>query len=99
MVGVSQQQFEKYEKGLNRISAGMLAAIAVCFRVEPGYFFLDINTPVDKSNASHQRLALEVSRNFLNIKNPQYRKLVIMATNILSERPSSNHTLDNEDLF
>ena len=88
MVGVSQQQFEKYEKGLNRISAGMLAAIAQHFEVEPGYFFDEIQTDFNKSSSAHQRLALELSRNFLKIENPKHQKLVMITTSMLSE--SSN---------
>lgn len=86
LVGVSQQQFEKYEKGLNRISAGMLAAIASSLQVEPAYFFQEVILNTPKATSSHQRLALELSRNFLNIENPQHRRLVMIATNILSER-------------
>jgi transcriptional regulator with XRE-family HTH domain len=85
LVGVSQQQFEKYEKGLNRISAGMLLAIAIHFKVEPTYFFQDAALSDSKISASHQRLALELSRSFLNIQNPRHRKLVIMTTRILAE--------------
>ncbi len=84
MVGVSQQQFEKYEKGLNRISAGMLMAIAVHMQIEPSYFFQDTHTSNSKTPASHQRLALELSRSFLNIRDPKHRKLVIMTTHILA---------------
>lgn len=82
-VGVSQQQFEKYEKGMNRISAGMLVAIALHLKIDPGYFFQDIDAA--DSPTANQRMALEVSRNFLNINNPKHRKLVMMTTRILSD--------------
>ena len=85
MVGISQQQFEKYEKGLNRISAGMLAAIAQHFEVEPGYFFDEIKSDYNTSSSAHQRLALELSRNFLKIENPKHQKLVMITTSLLSE--------------
>lgn len=40
-LGVSFQQLQKYEKGLNRVSASRLADIATALGVNPGYFFND----------------------------------------------------------
>src|SRR3954469_14628825 len=39
LVGTTYQQAHKYEKGLNRIAAGRLHALARALGVEPGYFF------------------------------------------------------------
>lgn len=38
-LGVSFQQIQKYEKGVNRIGAGQLFHIAKLLQVEPNYFF------------------------------------------------------------
>jgi len=38
-IGVSFQQIQKYEKGVNRISASRLNRVARCLGVEPGYFY------------------------------------------------------------
>ena len=46
-LGISFQQVQKYEKGVNRISAGRLWQISTIFNVTPNYFYCDVldNTP------------------------------------------------------
>jgi DNA-binding XRE family transcriptional regulator len=39
LLGVSYQQTHKYERGINRITAGLLHAVARALDVEVGYFF------------------------------------------------------------
>src|SRR5262245_19747445 len=39
LIGVTYQQAHKYEKGINRVSAGRLYDIAQALGVEVGYFF------------------------------------------------------------
>jgi len=38
-IGVRFQQIQKYESGLNQLSAGRLWAVATALRVSPNYFF------------------------------------------------------------
>jgi len=38
-LGISFQQVQKYEKGMNRVSSSRLADIAKILGVTPGYFF------------------------------------------------------------
>lgn len=37
--GKTWQQFQKYEKGVNRMSAGFIASVAKHFKVSPSVFF------------------------------------------------------------
>ena len=39
-IGLSYQQLQKYERGLNRLAASRLAATAAVLDVPPGYFFV-----------------------------------------------------------
>jgi transcriptional regulator with XRE-family HTH domain len=39
LIGVSYQQLQKYEQGVNRVAAPRLAATAAALDVPPGYFF------------------------------------------------------------
>jgi len=59
LIGVTYQQCCKYEKGINRISAGRLAAIAAACGVEPGWFFEGLNEPVASEPS---RLDMELMR-------------------------------------
>ncbi len=55
-LGVSFQQIQKYEKGLNRVSAKCLLEIAQKLEVPMNFFYADIATKEDlptKENASH----------------------------------------------
>lgn len=75
-IGVTHQQTQKYEKGINRISAGRLAAIAETLGKPVGYFFEDNPDDPTVLPSQHQRMCIEVSRNFLKIQNPAYREAV-----------------------
>ncbi|AQX31532.1 helix-turn-helix domain-containing protein [Bartonella schoenbuchensis] len=49
-LGISFQQIQKYEKGLNRVGAGRLKDIADIFRVPISFFYPDTTT---KEGAVH----------------------------------------------
>jgi len=84
-IGVTHQQLQKYEKGTNRISAGRLAAIAQALKKSVSYFFDDIEKDNDLLPTQHQRMCIEVSRNFLRIKNPRHQVTVNNLVNSLAD--------------
>lgn len=70
---VTHQQLQKYEKGTNRVSAGRLALIAKVLKRSVENFYDDYNTQnkgtqQEVVESKHQRMRLEVSRNFQKIK-------------------------------
>lgn len=83
-IGVTHQQLEKYEKGKNRISAGRLLFISNALRKNPSYFFRDIAEDETTMPGTHQRLCIEVSRNFMKIDNPEHRVAVSTLVKSLS---------------
>jgi transcriptional regulator with XRE-family HTH domain len=73
MIGVTYQQAHKYERGLNRISAGRLYEIAVVLNVAISWFFEDLEVAVSTvSISARQRMSLELARNFAAIDNERY---------------------------
>lgn len=89
-IGVTDQQIQKYEKGANRIAAGRLAAIAQALNKPVAFFFEDIYEDVEKENydtlpSQHRRMCIEVSRNFLRIKDPGHQTAVNLLVRTLSE--------------
>lgn len=84
-IGVTHQQLQKYEKGTNRISAGRLAAISQALRKPVSYFFEDIEGDGDLLPTQHQRMCIEVSRNFLRIKNPMHQNAINLLVRTLAE--------------
>ncbi|WCR54143.1 MAG: hypothetical protein PG981_001165 [Wolbachia endosymbiont of Ctenocephalides orientis wCori] len=55
-VGVTFQQIQKYEKGINRIVVGMLYKLAKALGVTPKDLFPDTNSSSDNSASSYKTL-------------------------------------------
>jgi len=83
-IDVTHQQLQKYEKGTNRISIGRLAAIAKAMLKPMSYFIDGIEEELVALPTQHQRMCIEVSRNFLNIKNPMNQNAVNLLVRTLA---------------
>ncbi len=84
-IGVTHQQLQKYEKGTNRISVGRLALIAQSMVKPVAYFLEGIHDDPVELPTQHQRMCIEVSRNFLRIKNPMNQNAVNNLIKTLAE--------------
>jgi transcriptional regulator with XRE-family HTH domain len=74
LIGVTYQQTHKYERGINRISAGRLYEIAQVLKVPVSFFFDGLNDQVDESSLpDRQRMCLELARNFSKISNERHQ--------------------------
>ena len=78
IVGVTHQQLYKYEKGTNRISAGRLLLIANALDKNISYFYTGFEEVAQFQNqdTNDHRLCLEVSKNFMKLKNPEHQFVV-----------------------
>lgn len=77
VIGVTHQQLQKYEKGSNRISVGRLVLIAKALAKEVSYFYEDLDSEKQELMVTqHQRMCIEVSRNFMKIQNSEYQNAV-----------------------
>lgn len=76
-IGVTHQQLQKYEKGVNRISVGRLVLIAKALDRSVDSFYSGLDS-IDEERVptQHQRMCIEVSRNFMRIKNPDHQTAV-----------------------
>ena len=75
MIGVTYQQAHKYERGLNRISAGRLYEIAQVLSVPVSWFFEGLSADVSQVEMSpRQRMCLELARNFAAIDNEKHQE-------------------------
>lgn len=86
MIGVTYQQAHKYERGMNRISAGRLYEIARVLGVDVGYFFEGVDDASRTMLNQRQRLCLEVSRNFASIENERHQEAVSQLCRILADQ-------------
>ena len=74
MIGVTYQQAHKYERGINRVSAGRLFEIARVLNAPITYFFDGVGDEAPRPVAPHQRMLLDIARNFGQIENDQHRE-------------------------
>jgi transcriptional regulator with XRE-family HTH domain len=98
---ISYQQIQKYETGANRVSAGRLFEIATALNVGISYFFEGYHgggpgEPLP--HGGHNRAAIELVRNFLEIKDEGVRAAVSMLIRALKDqdgsRPAKFETYD-----
>ncbi len=90
MIGVTYQQAHKYERGLNRISAGRLYEIALVLNVPVSWFFegLDTEAPVVELS-QRQRMCLELARNFAAIDNQKHQEALSQMARALAAQSNS----------
>lgn len=75
LIGVTYQQAHKYEKGINRISAGRLYDIAQVLKVPVSFFYDGLDAPSSSEELSpRQRMCLELARNFSQIANERHQE-------------------------
>src|ERR1700693_1535342 len=74
MIGVTYQQAHKYERGINRVSAGRLFEIARVLSVPVSYFFDGLDSPIGKPVGQRERMCLELARNFAQIPNERHQE-------------------------
>ena len=84
LIGVTYQQAHKYERGVNRVSAGRLYQIAQVLGVHVGYFYEGYKEGNGQLLNDRQRLCLEVSRNFASIPNERHQQAVSQLCRILA---------------
>jgi transcriptional regulator with XRE-family HTH domain len=74
MIGVTYQQAHKYEHGINRVSAGRLYEIARVLNAPIAYFYDGLGRQEPPVVAPHQRMLLEIARNFAEIQNEKHQE-------------------------
>lgn len=74
LIGVTYQQAHKYERGINRISAGRLYEISQVLGVPVGYFYEGLDSQRVPDLTARQRMCLELARNFSTISNEKHQE-------------------------
>ncbi len=103
LLGLTFQQVQKYEKGINRIGAGRLFEMARILDVPIDYFYEDVSKhhagapgfaeegaaqPVMEFVSSPEGLQLSLA--FTRIKDPKVRKRVLDLVKSLAEESETN---------
>jgi transcriptional regulator with XRE-family HTH domain len=74
LIGVTYQQAHKYERGINRVSAGRLFEIAQVLSVPVSYFFDGLSEDGGRGITPRERMCLELARNFAQIPNERHQE-------------------------
>ena len=91
MIGVTYQQAHKYERGLNRISAGRLFEIAQVLGVPISWFFDGLQPSNQALELStRQRMCLELARNFAAIDNERHQDALSQMARVLAAQSLAN---------
>jgi len=86
MIGVTYQQAHKYERGLNRISAGRLYDIAQVLNVPISWFFEGMDVEASSGEMSpRQRMCLELARNFALFDNLKHQEALSQMARALAQ--------------
>lgn len=86
LIGVTYQQAHKYERGINRVSAGRLFEIARVLTVPVNYFFEGLDDRGDRPISPRERMCLELARNFSQISNERHQEALSQLARALATR-------------
>lgn len=103
MTGVTFQQIQKYEKGLNRIGSSRLYEFAKILKVPVSYFFeqyevafgsagvlADNKVSFDDNRDVSEKEIITLIKNFTAIKDPLVRKSIITLAKTLSKKSTDS---------
>jgi len=106
-IGVTFQQVQKYEKGINRIGASRLQKIAEVLRTSPAFFFeqddseapslarLDLSAPIDPvTEFLRSKEGLVLNKAFVKIEDRRIRETIISLVKAMAQAESSDIPLD-----
>ncbi len=89
-VGVTHQQLQKYERGINRISAGRLFDISQALGVDIGYFFEKTGSLKNHDELQHQYKCAEAVRLFMQIAREEEKNALLKFIQTLSNNATDN---------
>jgi transcriptional regulator with XRE-family HTH domain len=84
LIGVTYQQAHKYERGINRVSAGRLFEIAQVLSVPVNYFFDGLEQEGERAISPRERMCLELARNFAQIPNERHQEALSQLARVLA---------------
>ena len=99
LVGVSCQQLQKNEAGINRLAASRLYALAAVLRCEVGAFFAGLEAPVAECapEPSDQRRLVDLARHYRRIRVPAHQRLLSGLAAALAGNGAADGVLEGAD--
>ncbi|MDX1709892.1 MAG: helix-turn-helix transcriptional regulator [Rhodovibrionaceae bacterium] len=85
MIGVTYQQAHKYERGINRVSAGRLFQLARVLGVDVGFFYEGLGGAGGSNVGERQRMCLDLARNFSRIHDARQQEALSQLCRVLAD--------------
>jgi transcriptional regulator with XRE-family HTH domain len=98
LIGVTYQQAHKYERGINRVSAGRLFEMAQVLGVSVTFFYEGLDTPVETPVNERQRLCLELARNFSMIANTKHQEAITQLARALANSEAAGQIVFDKEV-
>jgi len=99
LIGVTYQQAHKYERGINRISAGRLYAVAQILGVDAGFFFDGLGGARSGDPTPKQRMLLELARSFIALPSRRHQEALCALARALADTLDGNGTEERHAAF
>ncbi len=84
LLGVTYQQAHKYERGINRVSAGRLYEVSQVLSVPVSFFFDGLQDDNTRAASPRERMCLELARNFAHIPNERHQEALSQLARVLA---------------
>lgn len=86
LIGVTYQQAHKYERGINRVSAGRLFELAKALGVDVSFFYEGLSPgELQEVMPERQRLCLDMARNFARIREERHQEALSQLCRALAD--------------
>ncbi len=95
--GVSFQQVQKYERGKDRMSVGVLQSIATALGVHPGAFF-DVDMPAPAGRIPDVKAVVKIGQRIQRVQDPAIMRRLLALADVLAsaedESPAEGNGAD-----
>lgn len=86
LIGITYQQAHKYERGINRVSAGRLYYISNVLHVDITYFYEDMKDEDTLAPSLRERMRLDMARNFSRISDLRKQEALAQLTRAIADK-------------
>jgi transcriptional regulator with XRE-family HTH domain len=88
LLGITHQQLQKYERGINRITASRLLEVSKNLETPVNYFYEGLEDEIPPEKMERQRLCVEVMQDFISIPGSEQQEAVRNLMKTLANKAS-----------
>ncbi len=90
-VDISFQQLQKYERGINRISASRMYEVATVLQVKPGMLFEGQGGEIPDLPIFADSKMAKLVETFARITDPEKHKAILKLVSVIADEPEEPH--------